>query len=650
MKRILLILLLSAFNLVNSQNEKTSKMGQTTLDELKMTVYNQDSTATAVVLYEHANYYIDVYNNYEFRTDYYFRIKILDKASFNLADIEISQYKKQKVIDISGITYNLKTNGTTNETRLNKKDIFTVNERKNLILKKFTLPNIKKGSVIEYSYSILSPYLSIDDWYFQSEIPKIKSQFDAAILGNYKYNIRKIGYLDLDKKDNSIKKNCVYFDGLGQGACSIYSFEMRNIPAFKEEDFMLSKDNYLSRISFDLKSATSFRGSTKKYATTWKEADNSIKKFFFNNQTSKKSFFRKNLSEDILNTNSTIKRAEKIYTFIKDHYTWNKRFWTNEDAKIKQAFEEKSGDVGEINLSLYNALRAANINADLVVLSTRNHKIPTKIYPIIFDYNYVIVKAEIEGKNYFLDATDSFLPFGQLPVRTLNGEARVINFKKEGEWIILKPKYRSSKNISANLKLNEKGDITGKLMIRRRGYLASDQRKKLSLRKEESYLEEFENKHPFLEVQDYELHQEKELHKPLTEIFTIKVNSEEELTNKVRINPFLFNRVKENPFKLKERNYPVDFGYGKKTNFYLNLKIPENYIVKELPKNKAISLPNNGGRFILKTVKSKNTVNISVRLYLSKKVFFPEEYSALKEFFKQIIIAENNYMILEKKK
>jgi hypothetical protein len=123
---------------------------------------------------------------------------------------------------------------------------------------------------------------------------------------------------------------------------------------------------------------------------------------------------------------------------------------------------------------------------------------------------------------------------------------------------------------------------------------------------------------------------------------------DEVLGNKIRINPFLFNRIKQNPFKLKERNYPVDFGYIRLNNFYLSLTIPENYTIVNLPEDKAISLPNNGGRFILKTIKKGNTITVLTRMQISKKIFSVEEYYALKEFYKQIIISENGYIILEK--
>jgi hypothetical protein len=624
-------------------------MNQTTLEELEMTIYNQDSTATAVVLYEHANLYLDPKNNFNTRTDYYYRIKILDKNAFDLANITLNLFGKKRVKDIKAITYNLNKKGTILKNQLSQTAIFTIKEKKEWTVQKFTLPNIKQGSVIEYSYSILSPYLSINDWYFQSDIPKIKSEYDLALLGNYQYNIRIIGFLKLDKDVFSVKKKCVKIPGIGQGTCAVYSYGMGNIPAFKEEDYMLSKKNYLSRISFDLKSYTGFRGDVNNYATTWEKADKSLKKYFFNKQTSKKNFFKNKLSKAILATENNLDKAKKVYTFVQNHYTWNEENWTNEDVKVKQAFNAKSGSIGEINLSLYNCLKAADIDANLVVLSTRKNGISTKLYPIIFDYNYVIIKINIDKKDYYLDASSKYLPFGQLPIRTLNGEARVIRPKLESSWVVLKPKFKSFRSTSVKLSLNPEGEFTGTLKVARNGYFAATKREAISLKNEESYLEDFENQHVNIEVDDYSLTYEKDLEKPLKEAYKIKISLDEGLGNKKRINPFFFDRLKENPFKLNERKYPVDFGYSKKMNYYLNLEIPEGYKISQLPKDIAIGLPNKNGSFFLNAVKENNTIKINVRMTIKNKSFSADEYFALKEFYKQIIIAESSYIIIEKK-
>ena len=123
----------------------------------------------------------------------------------------------------------------------------------------------------------------------------------------------------------------------------------------------------------------------------------------------------------------------------------------------------------------------------------------------------------------------------------------------------------------------------------------------------------------------------------------------DELTKKIRINPFFFERLKENPFKLKERNFPVDFGYPRKNNFALSLTVPDNYNIVQAPETIAMSLPNNGGLFILKSEVIKNKITLYVKFNINKQIYSSDDYFVLKEFFKQIVIAENSVIILEKK-
>jgi hypothetical protein len=650
MKRKVNLTVLLLFSLLSfSQHNKSTKIGRATMKELNMKVYEKDTTATAVVLYEHKNLYMDASREYNIRTDYYYRIKILDKNSFDLSEITIDLYKEKKAIDIKGITYNLNDSGGLQKTVLQEKDIFTEKYNDNFTLKKFTLPNIKEGSVIEYSYSILSPYSGIQDWYFQSDIPKVKSEFDYALIGNYEYNLRLIGNLKLDKNESSVKRECIHIDGVGDGDCLVYSFGMNDIPAFKEEDYMLSKKNYLSRISFDLKAYSSIYGGKSKYTSSWKDADKSLKKFFFNNQTSKKSFFEKQLPEAFFAIENDLEKAKKIFYFLQDHYVWNGDFWTNEDAKVKQAFNRKSGNVGEINLSLYNSLVAADLDANLVVLSTRNNGIPTKIIPVIFDFNYVIVQLKIEDNTYYLDATSDFLPFGELPVRTLNGEARLINFKKESTWIRLASKNKTYQKSSAQLSLTEEGEITGTLNVINSGYFAADTRSELYNTKKEKYLEDFETEHPDIEVDDYSNSIDEDLNKPTEEKFTITLFMDESLGDVTRINPFFFNRIKENPFKLKERFYPVDFAFPRSNMYNLSLQIPDNYTITNIPESKAFALPNKGGVFSITYHKTNNTINLFIRMSIKKRIYSSAEYYYLKQFYNQIIQEENNYITLEKK-
>ncbi|MFY0630497.1 MAG: DUF3857 domain-containing protein [Flavobacteriaceae bacterium] len=635
-------------------------LGQTTSEEVKMTVYGKDSTAVGLVLLEKGNTYHDESGrNLNLITDYYVRIKIFKKEGFRKATITIPFHNKEKIKDIKGATYNFSDIGAMTTDLMKEEAIFTKKMNKNYSEVSFTLPNIKEGSVIEYHYSLHSPYYEyLNDWYFQSDIPKLESRYDSSILANWKYNIRLNGYLKLDIDNPTIKKQCVSIPGLGGGQCVKLSYAMYDIPSFKEERYLSSRENYISRIIFDLISftgqeykeqANSYSDSTTKevvtkYTTTWKDAERKLKEDFLYNQVSKKKFFKKQLPEAILNEQSSLAKATKAFHFIQSHYSWNSKYYEENKLDLKSSFKEKVGGIRAINLSLYNALQVLNIESYVVVVSTRSNGFVTELFPVVKDFNYMVVKAIIDGKKYFLDASDKYLSFGQVRFNSLNGKVRVLNFKNGGEWDVIKQKEQSSVNTRLKLVLNDEGTLNGVMTKATKGLKASDKRERLDTRTEEQYLEEIESGNPYLEINEYKVEDQRNLNKPLKETFDIVMSDDSNTNENLRIFPFFDERIKENPFKLKERNYPVDFGEVFKYSYSLNLKIPEKYSIKSVPENSSFSLPGRAGLFMLKVQQKENEVNIFMRYSINKKRYNTAEYQKLKEFFNQIIKAQNSFI------
>ena len=633
---------------VFAQKHKSTTIGKIDKEELEMKFYDQDTLADALVLYEHANVYIDEDHDYKFRTDYYYRIKIFNKEAYDKANISVSFYNKETVFAVKAVTYNLKGE-TINKTWLKEDAIFTTKETEYWNETKFTLPNLKEGCVIEYVYSVLSPYSGFDDWYFQSDIPKLKSDYTAAILGNYKYNIRLVGSKPLDKKDISKTEDCIHVPGMNSGSCINYTFGMESIPAFKEEDYMLSKKNYLSRLILDQLSYTDVYGAVKKYTKTWEDADKTLKRLFLDNQTSKENFFKKNLPEEILNIENELDKAKAIYKYVQNKMFWNGKYWTQGKLKVKNTFEEGTGSVDAINLVLHNSLNAAGIENYLVASSTRNNGLPTKLYPITKDFNYITIKAVIGDNSYFLDATDKKLAFGQIPFKCLNGDGRVLDFENGGYWEPIKTKSSSIISVQSELDFNELNELEGELRITQSGYHALDERKKLNGMSDDEYLDDFETKNPNILVDDFETSNEQELEKPLEQKFTITLDHSYDNSKTIRINPFFFNKISKNPFKLNERTYDVDYGYPRTYLYTVKINIPpDTYTVTNLPEKKGIALPNSGGNFMLNVSESDNSIMITIRLYIMKKTFSAAEYAYLKEFYNQIIKAEQSYIQLEK--
>ncbi len=335
--------------------------------------------------------------------------------------------------------------------------------------------------------------------------------------------------------------------------------------------------------------------------------------------------------------------------FIKIYFTTNKKYALFSNVNIKKAFEEKIGNSTEINVALLNALNAVNIHADFVLLSTRSNGLPTKLHPVISDFNYGIVRIQIDGKEYLLDATDKLAPFGLLPFKTLNGYGRVMSFIRDSYWIDIKPFKKNQTLLTLNLKVNHEGNFEGTIHKLYHGYKALEKRKKIKLLSPEKYLEEIEGLDDKISIQDYKNRNLDSVEKPLVEIYKITIENDEEFdANVVILNPFILTKL-QNPFKLKERSYPVDYGYPSISQYTLTLKIPETYQVTSLPEKKAFRLPNKGGYYFFNIENKQNSLNIVSRFGISKPLFAPIEYPYLKEFYKRVIKTQNSLITLHKK-
>ncbi|QMU65425.1 MAG: hypothetical protein GKR88_14790 [Flavobacteriaceae bacterium] len=195
-------------------------------------------------------------------------------------------------------------------------------------------------------------------------------------------------------------------------------------------------------------------------------------------------------------------------------------------------------------------------------------------------YLDLIVKVIVDGNAYFLDATDKFLPFGLVPFKCLNGEARIMDFKNGSFWEKIYPAKRSFINTKVKFTLNENDELVGDLTIRKGGYDGLRQRKKRHEVKEEKILEGFESENVDLEVEAYKQIDFEKPDIPTEEVYSVLFEPDAVGAGTLRMNPFLIDRFTVNPFKLEERLYPVDYGYERKYTYAFSFEIPENYEIK----------------------------------------------------------------------
>ncbi len=516
------------------------------------------------------------------------------------------------------------------------------------------MPAVQAGAIIEVSYEVISPYIStFHTWEFQSDIPKLNSEYDVYIPGFWLYNASLRGRLKLTKNSSELEPDCFSYYG-AKASCSHMVYSMVDVPAFIEEDDMTSPKNFKSAIYFELVEEKDLRtGSPTKIAKEWKDIDYQLKSDeSFGGQIKRKELMKERIAPAIQGKAGELEKAKAVYAFLQKWYKWNDFIGFSSLDGIRKAFDSHTGSVADINLSLVASLNAAGLHADAVLLSTRENGLINKLYPVINDFNYVIARVNIGDKYYLLDATDPLLPFGMLPLKCLNDQGRVMSFDKPSVWIDLNTAQRKNSTFTLNLTLMDNGKIKGTVTHFSSGYEGYLKRKAIKkFNTVDEYVESLnENAHK-MKILKSDIANVDSLDMPVKETYEVEISPASSLstgTDRIVFNPFMFDMVTTNPYKMAERSYPVDWGMPSDTRYILTMHLPAQYVVENPPKNVGLALPNQGGKFLTSFDGQANTFTFSHVTEFNKSVYMPEEYPYLKELFNKIIQTEKNDIVFKK--
>jgi hypothetical protein len=656
-KIILLSVVFCCLSTVYAQKEDELEdftFGNISKSEVILKTYEHDSTATAVVLREFGSAYIDN-ESFNLIFNYHVRIKILKKEGIKHATFVIPLHKNGSSIEFIKIeeasTLAFSEYGVLSGTSaLDKKNVFYEDPSQYVKLCKFTMPNVQEGSIVEVKYTIESPFLfNFRQWNFQSEIPKIVSTYKAKIPGVYVYNIALRGYLKLNTNTSRIDKDCLRTPA-GKADCAVYYYSMKDVPAFIEEDYMTAPSNFISSLQYELLEVKRFNGAVDKITNTWKDVEKELRDHdSFGKQIKRgAAILKKSLDPLVAAETDSLQKATAIYNFIKGHFKWNEYRGKYTDLGIKKAFDNKTGNVGDINLSLVTALQAYGFNAYPAISSTRVNGLPLKLFPVMSNFDYVFCHLNLGGKTYMLDATDPYLTFGMLPIRCINSSCRILE-DKTSYWKDIIPESELKENTSLMLKLDTDGRCSGNLRKISYGYEAMNNRKKInSFNSEEEYVEDFDERLKKISIKEFEIEDRQDVTMPLKESYVVDFQAYDSLTNKGNLyfNPFLFVQWSENPFKSDNRLYPVDFGAPMSYSYTFSFEYPDTYKVLELPKKMSLTIPDKTCSVVFDIQNESNRINMVFKFNTTRYIYEAKDYSTLKQIFANIVQLQKTDIVL----
>jgi Domain of Unknown Function with PDB structure (DUF3857) len=615
-------------------------------DELKMTGTAKAPGAPAIILFR------EVDRDDRGRTaheDVYFRIKILSEEGRKYADIEIPFYRQEG--DIVGIhARTVEPDGTivSFSGKAFTKEIVKARGVKYLA-KTFTLPDVQVGSILEYFYTLdLSEKVLFDSRWILSE---------DLFTANAKFSLRPYSS---DQVRISVRWT---WNKLPPGTApptegpnGIISMEASDIPAFRAEDYMPPENEMKSRVDF-IYTQDVLEKDTDKY---WK-------KFGKKHNDQLESFIGKHKSmEDVVAGivspgDSPEVKLQKIYARVQQIRNTSyevekteqeqKRDKEKDPDNAEELWKKQYGDGQRITWLFLALARGAGFEASGMWLADRQNYFfsPQTMDGERLDANVVVV--QLNGKDVFFDPGAAFTPFGMLP--WVETGVRGLKLDKDGgSWLetTLPAAADSAIRRKAELKLNDTGELEGKLVVTYTGLEASQRRvqERLADNADRKKFLEDEVREAIPVACDVELTGEpdwKSSSPSLVAEFSLKVTGWVSAAGKRALLPVgLFDANEQHLFDHADRVQPIYFEFPFQRSDDVSIDLPLGWQISTVPQPQRLDAK--AITYTFNVLNDKGTLHLN-RILNVDVLFLPVgSYPSLRKIFQIVRTGDEQQVIL----
>lgn len=648
--------------------EVNKKLGKPTMEEMTMTEYALDPEAEAVVLMQSCNVTYEMASMYSMTVNYdcKIRIKVLKDEGKKYGDFAIPFYsnteeasiEEDEFYEFSATAYNLNDKGKIVPTKMTAQQIRDERINNRYKVRKFSVPQVQKGSIIEVHYQMVSPrFYYIYDYDMQKNIPIAYERYFMQIPAVLQFNV------EAPIKRKNVKANVTYdyitiknSDPKNQKRCNAncYEVEAFQMPALRKVSHVWNVDDYAAKVTCDLKS-TQFPGVEKRgYGMTWEQADRLIlEQDQIGPKLDDKSKLRDELKSAMNNEQLTINNFQDekkligaAVLFLASHVTWDGKYYNIPDY-ASAIIKKKSGNSADVNLMFINIMNDLGFTAYPVYLSTRRHgRLP--IHPSANAFNTFIVAVETKEGTCYVDATD---PYGAVNVLNPNlyvSTARKIGKKIAGSWVDLtksalhKTAYVSTLAVSAN------GTITGELTARYSKNSAKELKEEYHSKKDSlAYVQSFQEKHG-ITIESLQMNGHDQYGDEVNSAVKFQIAAEA-TDDHIYIKPIVFNPMGESPFKEEARDLPVELPYPVNISYFADIRIPEGYEVEETLKGYEVTVPDHSMTAKMSCQSVDGKVRLTYSFVCKKMNYEAEEYDAIKKVYEMACQSMDDMIVLKKK-
>lgn len=656
---IAVILCLFFFTGIKAQ-DYSDRYGKVTDYELEMKYCPLDSSAFAVILYESGNVYYTYHHSSGFQRvmELKKRIKILSEDGLDYGNITIPYREdglsKEFITKLEATVYNLESeSGKIEKDKLKKSYIFDENISEKIKQKKATLPSVKIGSVIEYSYTITSDfYWDIPTWYFQSGLPVIKSEYIVEIPEYFTFNKLTYGYERFDSRQNSFSKSFMVPEGDRGKYVSVdykateYAFSATNIPPMKDENFIWNLGQYYTAIEFEIESIQMPYSMVKSFSLNWRDVDRNLLDAGLRSATRFSPPYKDEYTVIKERDITDKEKIREIVQLVKNNIKWSKN-WALFPKTLREINSSKSGSNVDINSIICSILKDLGYNVDLIVLRLKSNGVIRQERPSLNSYDTFILRVKLpNNETIYIDGGSDYGDLNILPPILLVNSARVLNPERD-EWVDLSNLTKNSIYENIVGEIDSEGFIKAQRIINSTNEMSYSRKSNFqSFNNVSEYIEKMENNLD-IEIESTSFSELDTLSSKFKETINFKKDIDVS-GDYIYFNPFIEKYHKLSNLSSIERKYPIEFNYPYAMTYLLNIAIPEGYQVEEMPRNIQYNFDKYScySKFIISH--RDNVISIKYDFMLGSILILPQDYTDFRDFWINTCSIYDNVIVLKK--
>jgi hypothetical protein len=602
-----------------------------------------DPGAGAVVLFKRGQ--IDVIEKsslfWTTRIQTYVRIKVFTDAGREAANVAVEHEKYVRLAKVEGHTIlpsgdviPLDSSKVFNGVKFQEGKHFAV------LSTSFTLPSVEPGSIIEYQID------EYEDWFYPA--PWI---FDtggyATLQSSLKVTIGPRLGMSNFPMDTTTNKLSVSQTDTVQGTELDYS--VKNLRPIVTEPYSLPFRDQATMVLFT-PTQLAFSGSVYPIITKWDDLGERFKHELDDMQKTDKE--TRNKAKELTDKISDPRmKAEAVYAFLQRNMISSNVIGVGLGRPVDELLNAKRADPDEINATYVLMLRDAKIDADLVLLATKNWETLARPFPNRSQFSRAITRINLKDGPVFADAADPAAPFGELPWYESGITGLAIKGSKIQEAAI--PQGAADDNgstTSSTMQISKDWTYEGDQEMRMKGAEAIEFRS--------DFMEEPPDKlqqrmTDFFAYGASDAEVSKVLHpefQDASQPIVLKAHVKERLTNEigqggVLLNPWLGDAYVRPLFKTNVRHSAVRFHYPEKRVMTTTWQLAPEIKVEQLPKD--VKIDSDLGGFAHSCTQSGNTVTCTRTYYLKAMALnTTADYLNAKKFFDDVAKQDQEAIVL----